>query len=100
MVFLISGLFLGILFAFLREHMNDTFKTTKDLENKLKLPLLGIIPCIKDIKNAAAPERQVLTDSRSQFSENVNNIRTGLLFSNIDHPPKAILITSANRHGR
>ncbi len=95
MVFLISGLFLGILFAFLREHMNDTFKTTKDLEKKLKLPLLGIIPCIKDIKNAAAPERQVLTDSRSQFSENVNNIRTGLLFSNIDHPPKAILITSA-----
>ncbi len=95
MISLIAGLFLGILVAFLREHMNDTFKTTKDLEEKLKLPMLGIIPCIKDIKSAATPERQVLSDSSSQFSENVNNIRTGLLFSNIDHPPKTILITSA-----
>jgi len=89
---LVLGLFIGILLAFLREHLDDTFKITKELEDKLKLPVLGVIPTIK---NAIKPERQVISDPRSQFSENINNIRTGLLFSNIDTPPKTVLITSA-----
>ncbi|VAW85190.1 hypothetical protein MNBD_GAMMA17-1782 [hydrothermal vent metagenome] len=92
---LVSGLFMGTLFAFLREHLDNTFKTTEELEEKLKLPTLGVIPLIKQNKNTVTPQRQVLADSRSQFSENVNNIRTGLLFSNIDNPPKTILVTSA-----
>jgi len=89
------GLFIGVLFAFFREYLDNTFKTTKDLENKLNLPMLGIIPLVKESKNIVIPERQVLSDSRSQFSENVNDIRTGLLFSNIDNPLKTILVTSA-----
>ncbi len=92
---LVLGLFIGILFAFLREHLNNTFKTTEDLEEKLKIASLGVIPVVKGGKKSTPPERQVLSDSRSQFTENVNNIRTGLLFSNIDNPPKTILVTSA-----
>ena len=92
---LMLGLFIGILLAFLREYLDNTFKTTKDLENKLKLPVLGVIPAIKSVKNAITPERQVISDPHSQFSENINNIRTSLLFSNIAPPPKTILITSA-----
>lgn len=94
---LVLGLFMGTLFAFLREHLDNTFKTTESMEEKLKLPTLGVIPIIKNTKgkNAIKPELQVISDPRSQFAENVNNIRTGLLFSNIDNPPKTILVTSA-----
>lgn len=95
LIALMLGLFMGTLFAFLREHLDTTFKTTEELEEKLKLPTLGVIPIIKKAKNTVSPERQVLTDSRSQFAENVNSIRTGLLFSKIDKPPKTILVTSA-----
>lgn len=92
---LVLGLFIGVLFAFLREHLNNTFKTIEDLEEKLQLPSLGVIPLIENNKKSIKPEQQVIFDTRSPFAESVNNIRTGLLFSNIDNPPKTILITSA-----
>ncbi len=91
----VLGLFMGILFAFLREHLNNTFKTIEDLEEKLQLPSLGVIPLVEKNKRSIKPEQQVLFDTRSPFAESVNNIRTGLLFSNIDNPPKTILVTSA-----
>ncbi len=88
------GLFLGVLLAFLREALDNTFKTTDTIEEKLGIPSLGLVPLVKK-RRKAPPERQFLLDPRSQFSENINNIRTGLLFSNIDQPPQVILVTSA-----
>jgi succinoglycan biosynthesis transport protein ExoP len=90
----LGGAFLGVLIAFAREFSNNTFSTPDLLEEKLKLPVLGLTPRIKS-KEAAAPESQYLADTTSPFSESINTIRTGLLFSNIDHPPKTFLITSA-----
>ncbi|PKH85162.1 GumC family protein [Colwellia sp. Bg11-28] len=91
----ILGVFLGIIVAFLREITNTTFRTPDLVEEKLKLPVLGITPLVKLNKKSAVPEKQYLDDSRSPFSESINTIRTGLIFSNIDNPPKSVLITSA-----
>jgi capsular exopolysaccharide synthesis family protein len=91
----IFGLFLGAVLAFVREALDNTFKTPDSVEEKLKLPALGITPVVKKNKNVAKPEKQYLDDSRSPFAESINTIRTGLLFSNIDNPPKTILVTSA-----
>jgi len=92
---LIVGLFLGVAVSFLREMINNTFRTPDILEEKLKLPMLGITPFVKDPKNSVGPEQQYLQDTRSPFSESINTIRTGIIFSNIDNPPKTILVTSA-----
>ena len=89
------GLFFSVILAFVREALDNTFKTPDTLEQKLKLPNLGITPVVKISKKTAAPENQYLDDSLSPFAENINTIRTGLLFSNIDNPPKTILVTSA-----
>jgi succinoglycan biosynthesis transport protein ExoP len=89
-----AGAFLGVLIAFAREFSNNTFSTPDLLEEKLKLPVLGLTPRIKS-KGTTAPESQYLADTTSPFSESINTIRTGLLFSNIDNPPKTLLITSA-----
>ncbi len=95
MAAVVLGLFIGVLFAFLREHLNNTFKSIEDLEEKLQLPSLGVIPLVEHSRKSIKPEQQVIFDTRSPFAESVNNIRTGLLFSNIDNPPKTILVTSA-----
>jgi capsular exopolysaccharide synthesis family protein len=91
----VFGIFLGVALAFLREIANNTFRTPDLVEEKLKLAVLGITPCIKGQKDIVAPEKQYLHDNRSTFAESINTIRTGIMFSNIDHPPKSILITSA-----
>lgn len=89
------GLLLGILFALLREHLDNTFRTTDNLEEKLDLPSLGIVTLVDRKDKAHPPHLQYLHNPRSAFAENINNIRTGLLLSDIDQPPKTILITSA-----
>jgi len=91
----VFGVFFGVVLAFMREALDNTFKTPDAVEEKLKLPALGITPVVKKNKNSAKPEKQYLDDSRSPFAESINTIRTGLLFSNIDNPPKTILVTSA-----
>lgn len=97
-IILLAGIFgvcLGIALAFVREIFNSTFKTPDTVEEKLNIPTLGITPAIKYKKGVSKPEKQYLDDSRSPFAESINTIRTGLLFSNIDNPPKTILVTSA-----
>jgi capsular exopolysaccharide synthesis family protein len=89
------GLFLGCAMALLRDMANNTFRTTVQVEEKLKLAVLGVTPLVKDEKDRISPEKQYLHDNRSTFAESINTIRTGIMFSNIDHPPKTILITSA-----
>jgi succinoglycan biosynthesis transport protein ExoP len=84
-----------VVLAFVREALDNTFKTPDAIEEKLGLPALGITPIVKKQKNSSIPERQYLDDSRSPFAESINTIRTGLLFSNIDNPPKTILVTSS-----
>jgi len=93
-VALLLGLFAGISLAFLREHLDNTFNLPEDVEDKLKLPVLGMLPRLRG-KHKKDPERHYLTDTRSSFAEAVNGIRTGILFSDIDNPPKAVLVTSA-----
>jgi capsular exopolysaccharide synthesis family protein len=92
---IIMGIFFGTVLAFMREALNTSFKTPDAVEEKLQIPTLGITPVVKKSKKLAKPEMQYLDDSRSPFAESINTIRTGLLFSNIDNPPKTILVTSA-----
>jgi len=89
------GAFMGLVLVFVKEAIGNTFKTPDAIEDKLKLPSLGITPVVKKTKQSPIPEKQYLGDSMSPFAESINTIRTGLLFSNIDNPPKTILVTSA-----
>jgi capsular exopolysaccharide synthesis family protein len=61
---------------------------------------LGVLPLLvggrfkkKPVK--LLPERYYHENVKSNFSEVVNHIRTGIIYSNVDNPPKVILVTSA-----
>jgi succinoglycan biosynthesis transport protein ExoP len=90
------GICIGVLITFMREHMNNTFKTKEEIEERLGLPVIGVLP---RIKAGATPkeriERTVLMEPWTPFSEAINEIRTAILFSHIDTPSKVILVTSA-----
>jgi capsular exopolysaccharide synthesis family protein len=95
MIAVVMGLGIGVLVAFLRNHLDNTFKTKEDVENFLKLPVIGMLPKIRSRPlGKSEPERLVLSEPRSPFAEAINDIRTAILFSRIDTPPKVVLITS------
>ncbi len=89
----LGGLLIGIFLSLLREQLDNTFKNPRAVEEKLGLPLFGIVQAMSDdVKNI---ERLYLDNKKSVFSESINHIRTGVTYSNVDDPPKVMVITSS-----
>jgi len=94
--FLAAGLFLGVILAFLLEYLENTFRTPEDVEEKLGLPVLGVLPALTVSEGTEEkPERYAFSNTQSPFVEALNAIRTGVMFANIDNPPKLIMVTSS-----
>ena len=103
-IWFIIGSILGIVIAFLREYLDNTFSSTDKVEEKLRLPVLGVVPLLKlkakpqkhePVTDLGIPERYYIFKSQSSFAEAINHIRTGTTYSNVDAPPRVIVITSA-----
>lgn len=95
MIAVVIGLGIGVLVAVLRDHLDNTFKTKEDVEHSLKLPVIGMLPKLRSGPlSKHKSERLVLNEPRSPFAEAINDVRTAILFSRIDTPPKVVLITS------
>lgn len=93
---LMLGLVFGVLLAILRARLDDTVKVREDVENRLGLPLLGMLQRLKlGRREQILPEQYVLANPRTPFAEAINDIRTAILYSDVDNPPKAILVTSS-----
>lgn len=88
---LLLGAMLGVLAAFLLEFLDDTIKTPDDVEQKLKLPVLGIIPKLGPKDNLS----DVASDLQSSFSEAYRSVRTALQFATDHGVPKSLLVTSS-----
>ena len=89
----IAGL-AGVGLALLQEMLNNTFKSTDDVENKLNLPVLGILPLIKR-KNSKEIAQLFESDIDKTFSESIRTIRTSMVLSGLDKPHKVMVVTSS-----
>ena len=87
---LLAGLLLGVLLAFVLEFLDDTLKTPEDLEQKLRLAVLGVIPKLGPKVSLAS----VSVDPRSSFSEAYRSVRTALQFATDHGVPRSLLVTS------
>lgn len=85
------GVAFGALAALIIEALDETLGTPEDVESKLGLPILAVIPLLgKDLTPASA-----LQDVRSSFSEAYYSLRTALQFSTPDGAPANLLVTSS-----
>ncbi|VAW46532.1 Tyrosine-protein kinase Wzc [hydrothermal vent metagenome] len=91
---LMVGLLLGLGLAFLLEHFDNTFKSSEEVENKLDVPVIGMIPNISEKDSDVSPALQFIEAPKSAFAESIRTLRTGVLLSLPDHEHKSILVTS------
>jgi succinoglycan biosynthesis transport protein ExoP len=89
---IILGLGLGVVIAFLLEALDQSLATPDDVESKLGVPVLGVIPLIEKGDTPLA----ALADTRSPFSEAYYSLRTALQFSTGNGAPSSLLVTSAS----
>ncbi len=91
MLALALGLACGVGAAFAREYFDDRIYSPSDAEQATGLPLLGVVPLIKNPKELLAQ----MSDQRSALSEAYRSACTSLQFSTPAGLPKSLLITSA-----
>ncbi len=89
---LIVGLFGGVGMAFFVEYLDNTVKSPEEVETKLGLPVLGMISLNDSLETTF--EGIVVSDPTSQIAEGYKGIRTSLLLSSPEKPPRKILVTS------
>ena len=85
------GLGLGVVAALVLEALDETLATPDDVEKKLGVPVLGVVPLLDKGQTTAA----ALADIRSGFSEACYSLRTALQFSTPDGAPASMLVSSA-----
>ncbi len=86
-----TGLGLGVIGALLLELLDQSLTSPDDVEKKLGLPVLGVIPLL----DRGETPIDALSDIRSGFSEAYYSLRTALQFSTPDGAPSSLLVSSA-----
>lgn len=85
------GLGFGVCVAFLLEALDESLATPDDVESKLGLSVLGVIPLL----NKGEAPLEALADLRSPFAEAYYSLRTALQFSTPNGTPATLLVTSS-----
>ncbi len=105
---LLSTLF-GMGLALFLEYLDDTIRTSEEVESYLQLPALAVIPTIDsmvkrrlllvggndDEDSKGNSELLIHMDARSSLAEAYRQLRTSILLSTAGHAPKSLLITSS-----
>lgn len=91
---LLGGGLLGLMLVFVLEFLDQSVKSSEDLEEKLGLPFLGFVPYEK-LKKKEREYATLLKEGNSLVAENVRNVRTMLDFSLAGEHNAPILITSS-----
>ncbi|MEW6594354.1 MAG: polysaccharide biosynthesis tyrosine autokinase [Thermodesulfobacteriota bacterium] len=92
---LLVGLFGGIGLAFFVEYLDNTVKSPEETERRLGVTVLGVVEQLKEADAAGGTIDSVLqTAPMSRFAECFKTIRSAVLLSAADQPPKSIMITS------
>lgn len=109
---------LGVGFALFLEYLDDSVRTTEEVERGLHLPALAVIPSVGGVANSRISNRLLGTskallrrtgnghfesreellispDSRSPLAEAYRHLRTSVLLSSAGRAPKALLVTSS-----
>lgn len=94
---LLGGGLLGLLLVFGLEFLDQSLKSSEDLETKLGLAYLGFVPYEKQKKRASEYASLLLKEGNSLLAENVRNIRTMLDFALTDQPNAPVLISSSGQ---
>ena len=112
---LLGGFLFGLGLPLLREQLDSSVKTPSDVEEKLRVTFLGLLPDLEHNDDTSSkkgrrrrrsslteraapvgrPELVVHNRPTSGVAEAARSIRTNLMFMNPDRPCKVILISSA-----
>jgi capsular exopolysaccharide synthesis family protein len=95
-VALLGALLIDSLAVFGLEQLDQSFRSSEQIEELIGLPTLGLVPAVAGLeKRYGAPQDYVLDHPNSPFGEAVRSLRTAMLLTSMGAPPKTVLLTSS-----
>jgi capsular exopolysaccharide synthesis family protein len=91
---ILGALLLGVSLALLLERLDNTVKTSHEVEQKLGVPALGVVQYTR-VKRGQQLERIFLDEPQTAVAEAIRTIRSAVLLSALDSPKKIVLVTSS-----
>ncbi|GGI98735.1 chain-length determining protein [Shewanella hanedai] len=95
MLAFVAAIGLGIVMAFLVEALNDTFKSAMDIENKLSMRMLGLLPLVSLAKNSLFDVHHFYQEQGRSFAESVRTLRTSFVLTQLDKQAQVLAVTSS-----
>lgn len=90
-----ASLMLGTLLALLLERLDSGLRTGRQVEEALGIPALGLVPRLDRLKRRQRPHQYLVAKPLSAYTESFRAIFTSLRLSDVDNPPKVVLVTSS-----
>lgn len=87
------GVILGFMSALLLEYLHRGLRSLSDAETLYGVPGLGIVP-LAEAEAGHLPTDYILKKPMSIFAESMRSVRAAIHFSNVDKPPRTIVVTS------
>lgn len=92
--FLVSTV-LAVALALVLEYLDSGFRSVTQLESLTGIPALGAVPRLAKADRRYKPHEFALKKPNSSYGESIRSLRTALMLSNVEQPPKTVLFTSA-----
>lgn len=89
LIALLAGIAMGAGISFAMEQVDEAIADPTEIENKLRLPILGTVPKITDVDI-----NNELRDRKSSVAEAYLSIQTSLEFSTDHGVPRSVVVTS------
>ena len=93
MVAFVLAVFFGLLLVFVRELLDDTFRSGDEVEGILGLPCVALVPRIRKTRAMGSVFDFIIAKPLSPFAEAVRSIRTALWLDG--RRPKTVVISSS-----
>jgi capsular exopolysaccharide synthesis family protein len=96
------GLFVGLVgglgLAFFLEYLDDSVSDPDQLERYVHIPFLGPVPLLEPKETGPlARDLIALKEPKSVYAEAYRAVRTSILFSSPDDPPRVFVVTSSGQ---
>jgi polysaccharide biosynthesis transport protein len=90
----VLGILLAGVAALVRDRIDATLRTAQDIQEKVGLPAVAVLPKLRSRERERAG-RHYVEQPRCVYAEAIRTARTSILLSAIDQQSKILLVTSA-----
>lgn len=90
-----ASLMVGGLLALLLERLDNGIRSGRQVEDLLGLHALGLVPRLDKLKRNMKPHLYLIAKPLSAYTESLRAIYTSMQLSDVDNPPKVVLVTSS-----